>query len=461
MPCMEGSAKIPRNSYKLIEVAEVDVISRNHCNMFAATARCSHDGARHGGSRSLLGGACHALERVLAISGTHGVVQSAPPPLDRQCGAVRCGRAALATRASRRRGGNSLLLRRSSPNAVSSSPACTRSSRLALAAARSTAPSPACLARSQAPTAADDELIELPAAARAAGGQALTEPKLEHFCSAFWPHEKSRKASCCCSRSTCSPEQVRSPLEPAACCRIRASTAHPRVTTRCARPATASSPHALARSLHISASHRPALCCPAGEQLEPDTILRRRRRRLDFARAALGTSFACRCHSSPTWRPGSRRRRCRAAGWLQRPMARRRRERRLRRGTVEARRRFEEVKDSECIGCSDTCVVTVRHSTSTRSTHTAHTPERAAAPGDCPALAGARRSGARQQRRAVAAATAETAAAPPPAWSAEGETTCPAAQLRPSKRRNAEMWSEGMRAACGARAARRGSRVCG
>ena len=31
-------------------------------------------------------------------------------------------------------------------------------------------------------------------------------------------------------------------------------------------------------------------------------------------------------------------------------VARRRRERRLRRGTVEARRRFEEVKDSECIG---------------------------------------------------------------------------------------------------------------
>ena len=63
------------------------------------------------------------------------------------------------------------------------------------------------------------------------------------------PHEKSRKASCCCSRSTCSPEQVRSPLEPAACCRIRATAAHPRVTTRCARPATASSPHALAPHL--------------------------------------------------------------------------------------------------------------------------------------------------------------------------------------------------------------------
>ena len=55
---------------KMIEVAEVDVISRNHCNIFATTAR----DATHGGSRSLLGGACHALERVLAISGTHGVV---------------------------------------------------------------------------------------------------------------------------------------------------------------------------------------------------------------------------------------------------------------------------------------------------------------------------------------------------------------------------------------------------
>ena len=57
-------------SEKIIEVAEVDVISRNHCNIFATTAR----DATHGGSRSLLGGACHALERVLAISGTHGVV---------------------------------------------------------------------------------------------------------------------------------------------------------------------------------------------------------------------------------------------------------------------------------------------------------------------------------------------------------------------------------------------------
>ena len=98
---------------------------------------------------------------------------------------MRCGRRRLQHARRRRRGGNSLLLRRSSPNAVSSSPACTRSSRLALAAARSTAPSPACLARSQAPTAPDNELIELPAAARAAGGQALTEPKLEHFCIAF------------------------------------------------------------------------------------------------------------------------------------------------------------------------------------------------------------------------------------------------------------------------------------
>ena len=62
--------KTPKNNRKIIEDAEADVISRNHCNMFATTAR----DATHGGSRSLLGGACHALERVLAISGTHGVV---------------------------------------------------------------------------------------------------------------------------------------------------------------------------------------------------------------------------------------------------------------------------------------------------------------------------------------------------------------------------------------------------
>ena len=271
----------------------------------------------------------------------------APPPLDRQCGAVRCGRAALATRASRRRGGNSLLLRRSSPNAVSSSPACTRSSPLALAAARSTVPSPACLARSQAPTAADDELIELPAAARAAGGQALTEPKLEHFCIAFCRTRRAERRAAAAPARRAHPSRCarHSNPRPAAGSERRPHTRESRRAARAPQPQAARMP-----SLHISASHRPALCCPAGEQLEPDTILRRRRRRLDFARAALGTSFACRCHSSPTWRPSSRRRRCRAAGWLQRPMARRRRERRLRRGTVEARRRFEEVKDSECIG---------------------------------------------------------------------------------------------------------------
>ena len=59
---------------KIIEPAEVDVISRNHCNFRRDGATLRHDGATHGGSRSLLGGACHALERVLGISGTHRVV---------------------------------------------------------------------------------------------------------------------------------------------------------------------------------------------------------------------------------------------------------------------------------------------------------------------------------------------------------------------------------------------------
>ena len=132
-------------------------------------------------------------------------------------------------------------------------------------------------------------MIELPAAARAAGGQALTEPKLEHFCSAFWPHEKSRKASCCCSRSTCSPEQVRSPLEPAACCRIRATAAHPRVTTRCARPATASSPHALAPHLRIPSFARPQLSSWTRRLALSAPCRRRRRRRLSRRR----------CHRAP------------------------------------------------------------------------------------------------------------------------------------------------------------------
>ena len=232
-------------------------------------------------------------------------------------------------------------------HAVSSSPTCIRSSPLALAAARSTAPSPACLARSQAPTAADNELIELPAAARAAGGQALTEPKLEHFCIAFCRTRRAERRAAAAPARRAHPSRCarHSNPRPAAGSERRPHTRESRRAARAPQPQAARMPTDQSRRISPT---RPLLS--AGEQLEPDTILRRRRRRLDFARAALGTSFACRCHTSPTWRPSSRRRRCRAAGWLQRPMARRRRERRLRRGTVEARRRFEEVKDSECIG---------------------------------------------------------------------------------------------------------------
>ena len=190
-------------------------------------------------------------------------------------------------------------------------------------------------------------MIELQAAARAAGGQALTEPKLLNLRSAFcFTRRAARRAAAAPARratpSRCARRSNPRPRAAPSAGRTPASQDALRARPQARMPTD--------QSRRISPT-RPLLS--AGEQLEPDTILRRRRRRLDFARAALGTSFACRCHSSPTWRPSSRRRRCRAAGWLQRPMARRRRERRLRRGTVEARRarrRFEEVKDSECIG---------------------------------------------------------------------------------------------------------------
>ena len=168
----------------------------------------------------------------------------------RRCGAVRCAVARRLQHArQRRRDGNSLLLRRSSPHAVSSSPTCTRSSRLALAAARSTAPSPACLARSQAPTAADDELIELPAAARAAGGQALTEPKLEHFCIAFCRTRRAERRAAAAPARRAHPSRCarHSNPRPAAGSERRPHTRESRRAARAPQPQAARMP-----SLHIS-----------------------------------------------------------------------------------------------------------------------------------------------------------------------------------------------------------------
>ena len=180
-------------------------------------------------------------------------VQLAPPPLDRL--AVRCGAVAARSRRSTRSDTSCLALplRQSSPNAVSSSPACTRSSPLALAAARSTAPSPACLARSQAPTAADNELIELPAAARAAGGQALTEPKLEHFCIAFCRTRRAERRAAAAPARRAHPSRCarHSNPRPAAGSERRPHTRESRRAARAPQPQAARMP-----SLHISAFRR-------------------------------------------------------------------------------------------------------------------------------------------------------------------------------------------------------------
>ena len=162
---------------------------------------------------------------------------------------------------------------------MSSSPACTRSSRLALAAARSTAPSPACLARSQAPTAADNELIELPAAARAAGGQALTEPKLEHFCIAFCRTRRAERRAAAAPARRAHPSRCarHSNPRPAAGSERRPHTRESRRAARAPQPQAARMP-----SLHIRIPSfaRPQLSSWTRRLALSAPCRRRRRRRL-------------------------------------------------------------------------------------------------------------------------------------------------------------------------------------
>ena len=105
------------------------------------------------------------------------------------------------------------------------------------------------MTRSQAPRGTQDELIELQAAARAAGGQALTEPKLEHFCIAFCRTRRAERRAAAAPARRAHPSRCarHSNPRPAAGSERRPHTRESRRAARAPQPQAARMP-----SLHIT-----------------------------------------------------------------------------------------------------------------------------------------------------------------------------------------------------------------